>query len=118
MGYAPLPSSTPELRVYAYLDRADAEGLEHPILTLAIRLQFEFAARTSEVLLLLEWDWIDFAHKRVVCPDSKTSGMSKPLSAEALRLLQEALRYARSEFVILALFGDSQPMTKNIYWAG
>ena len=28
------------------------EGLEHPILTLAVRLQFEFAARMSEVLLL------------------------------------------------------------------
>ena len=39
-------------RLYAYLDSADAEGLEHPVLTLAIRLQFEFAARMSEVLLL------------------------------------------------------------------
>lgn len=40
------------VRLYAYLDRADAEGLEHPVLTLAIRLQFEFAARMSEVLEL------------------------------------------------------------------
>ena len=104
-------------RLYAYLDRADAEGLEHPVLTLAIRLQFEFAARMSEVLLL-EWEWIDFANKRVVWPDSKTGGMSKPLSAEALRLLQEAPRYARSKFVIPALFDGSQPMTKNTYWAG
>lgn len=86
-------------RLYAYLDRADAEGLEHPILTLAVRLQFEFAARISEVLLL-EWEWIDSANKRVVWPDSKTGGMSKPLSAEAIRLLQEAPRYERSRFVI------------------
>ena len=105
------------IRLYAYLDRADAEGLEHPILTIAIRLQFEFAARMSEVLLL-EWEWIDFANKRVVWPDSRTGGMSKPLSAEALRLLQEAPRYARSKFVIPALFDGSQPMTKNTYWAG
>lgn len=104
-------------RLYAYLDRADAEGLEHPILTLAIRLQFEFAARMSEVLLL-EWEWIDFANKRVVWPDSKTGGMSKPLSAEAIRLLKEAPRYERSRFVIPALFDGSQPMTKNTYWAG
>ena len=104
-------------RLYAYLDRADVEGLEHPVLTLAIRLQFEFAARMSEVLLL-EWEWIDFPNKRVVWPDSKTGGMSKPLSAEALRLLQEAPRYARSKFVIPALFDGAQPMTKNTYWAG
>ena len=104
-------------RLYAYLDRADAEGLEHPVLTLAIRLQFEFAARMSEVLLL-QWEWIDFANKRVVWPDSKTGGMSKPLSAEAIRLLKEAPRYERSHFVIPALFDGSQPMTKNTYWAG
>ena len=104
-------------RLYAYLDRADTEGLEHPVLTLAIRLQFEFAARMSEVLRL-EWEWIDLPNKRVVWPDSKTGGMSKPLSTEALRLLQEAPRYARSKFVIPALFDGSQPMTKNTYWAG
>ncbi len=104
-------------RFYAYLDRADAEGLEHPVLTLAIRLQFEFAARVSEVLLL-EWEWIDLPNKRVVWPDSKTGGISKPLSAEAIRLLKEAPRYARSKFVIPALFDGSQPMTKNTYWAG
>lgn len=105
------------VRLYAYLDRADAEGLEHPILTLAIRLQFEFAARMSEVLLL-EWEWIDFPNKRVVWPDSKTGGMSKPLSAEALRLLKEAPRYSHSKYVIPTLFDGSQPMTKNTYWAG
>ena len=104
-------------RLYAYLDRADAEGLEHTIPTLAIRLQFEFAARMSEVLLL-EWEWIDFANKRVVWPDSKTGGMSKPLSAEALWLLKEAPRYERSRYVIPALFDGSQAMTKNTYWAG
>ena len=31
-------------RPYAYLDHADAEGLEHSLLTLAIRLQFDFTA--------------------------------------------------------------------------
>ncbi len=51
-------------RIYAYLDRADAEGLEHPLLTLAVRLQFEFAARMLEVLRL-EWEWVDFDNRRV-----------------------------------------------------
>ena len=104
-------------RLYAYLDQADAEGLEHPLLTLAIRLQFDFAARMSEVLQL-QWEWIDFAKRRVVWPDSKTGGMSKPLSAEAALLLRAAPRYAGSKFVIPALFDGSRPMSKHTYWAG
>ena len=104
-------------RLYAYLDHADAEGLEHPLLTLAIRLQFDFAARMSEVLEL-QWDWIDFTHRRVVWPDSKTGGMSKPLSAEAALLLRAAPRYAGSKFVVPALFDGSKPMSKHTYWAG
>lgn len=58
--------------IYGYLDRADAEGLEHPTLTLAIRLQFEFAARMSEILHL-RWEWIDFPSRRVVWPDRSLS---------------------------------------------
>ncbi len=104
-------------RLYAYLDHADAEGLEHPLLTLAIRLQFDFAARMSEVLEL-QWEWIDFAHGRVVWPDSKTGGMSKPLSAETALLLRAAPRYEGSKFVIPALFDGSKPMSKHTYWAG
>ena len=104
-------------RLYAYLDHADSEGLEHPLLTLAIRLQFDFAARMSEVLEL-QWDWIDFAHRRVVWPDSKTGGMSKPLSAEAALLLRAAPRYSGSKYVIPALFDGSKPMSKHTYWAG
>lgn len=81
-----------ELRkLYEYLERAEAEGLEHPFILLAIRLQFEFAARMSEILEL-EWAWIDFDNRRVVWPDSKTGGMSKPMSAEAIRLFETAPR--------------------------
>ena len=104
------------VRLYAYLDQADADGLEHPVLTLAIRLQFEFAARMSEILDL-EWEWIDFGQSRVVWPDSKTGGMSKPISAEALRLLKNAPRYLRSRFVIPSLFDGSKAMSKNTYQA-
>ncbi len=72
-----------ELRqLFAYLDQAEAEGLEHPFILLAVRLQFEFAARMSEILML-EWSWVDLDNRRVVWPDSKTGGMSKPMSAEA-----------------------------------
>jgi integrase len=51
-------------KLFGYLDRADRDGLEHPFITLAIRLQFEFAARMSEVLSL-EWEWIDLEQRRV-----------------------------------------------------
>lgn len=77
------------MRLYAYLDRAKAEGLDHPVLTLDIRLQFEFAARMSEIL---EWQWIDFGQSRVVWPDSKTGGISKPISADRLQRSVTRLR--------------------------
>ncbi|MEG6992955.1 integrase, partial [Pseudomonas aeruginosa] len=32
------------VKLFAYLDKAEAEELEHPTYLLAIRLQFEFAA--------------------------------------------------------------------------
>jgi len=104
-------------RLYAYLDQADAEGLEHPTLTLAIRLQFEFAARMSEILML-RWEWIDFANRRVVWPDSKTGGISKPMSQEAVRLLTNAPRFGESPFVCPAIFKPSRPLPKHTYTQG
>ena len=104
-------------QVYDYLDRADAEGLEHPTLTLAIRLQFEFAARMSEILHL-RWEWIDFPNRRIVWPDSKTGDMSKPISEEALRLLTNAPRIADSPFVCPAIFKPLRPLPKHTYYQG
>ena len=102
-------------QLFAYLDKADAEGLEHPTLTLAIRLQFEFAARMSEILLL-QWDWIDLPNKRVVWPDSKTGNMSKPMSEEAYRLLSSAAHYENSPYVCPSIFNHKQPLTGNSYY--
>ncbi|SJZ78675.1 tyrosine-type recombinase/integrase [Consotaella salsifontis] len=107
-----------ELRkLYVYLNRADAEGLEHPILTLAIRLQFEFAARMSEILNL-RWDWVDFESRRVTWPDSKTGDMTKPLSEEGHRLLSQAPRIENSPYVCPAIFDPEKPMTEGTYHAG
>ena len=74
------------VRLFAYLERADAEGLEHPFLTLAIRLQFAFAARMSEIIGM-KWEWVDFVNRRVVWPDSKTGEISKPMSEDVVALL-------------------------------
>lgn len=104
-------------KLFAYLDRSDREGLEHPFITLAIRLQFEFAARKSEVLML-EWAWIDLERRRVIWPDSKTGGMTKPLGDEAHRLLSKAPRFENSPFVCPSIFDPSKPMTDNTYQHG
>ena len=104
-------------KLFEYLGRADAEGLEHPFILLAIRLQFEFAARMSEILEL-EWSWIDFDNRRVVWPDSKTGGMSKPMSAEALRLFRTAPRLEDSPFVCPSVFDPGKPMSSHTYYQG
>lgn len=104
-------------RIYAYLDRADAEELEHPLLTLAIRLQFEFAARMCEIRTL-EWTWVDFENRRVTWPDSKTGDISKPMSREACRLLSEAMRIEGSLYVCPSLYDGALPMPEGTYSNG
>lgn len=102
-------------RLYAYLDRADAEGLEHPTLTLAIRLQFEFSARMSEIRML-QWAWIDFDGRRVAWPDSKTGGISKPMSEAAHRLLSNAERIEGSPYVCSSIYDKDIPLPEGTYY--
>ncbi|SKA36222.1 Site-specific recombinase XerD [Enhydrobacter aerosaccus] len=104
-------------RLYAYLDKADVEGLEHPVILLAVRLQFELAARMSEILKL-EWAWIDLINRRICWPESKTGGMSKPISANAVRLLETAPRLEASPYVCPAIFDPNKPMPKHTYYKG
>ncbi len=104
-------------KLFDYLDHAEAEGLEHPFILLAIRLQFEFAARRSEILQL-EWTWIDFDNRRVVWPDSKTGDMSKPMSAEASRLFESAPLLEGSPYVCPSIFDPQKPMSSHTYYQG
>lgn len=104
-------------RLFAYMDQAEQEGLEHPFILLAIRLQFAFAARKSEILGL-RWEWIDFGRRRVAWPDSKTGGMSKPMTDEAAALLEKAPRLAGSPYVVPALFNPKAPMPTHTYSGG
>jgi integrase len=101
--------------LFAYLDTAAAEDLEHPTYLLAVRLQFEFAGRMSEVRLL-EWEWLDLPNRRVVWPDSKTGGMSKPLSDEAHGLLTKAPRYGNSPYVCPGIRDPRKPLNKHTYY--
>lgn len=104
-------------RLYAYLSKAEDEGLEHPFILLAIRLQFEFAARMSEILKL-EWAWVDLDNRRVEWPDSKTGGMSKPMSAEAVRLVEAAPRLEKSPYLCPSILDPNRPMPKHTYYKG
>lgn len=101
-------------RIFACLDKAERERLEHPSLTLAIRLQFAFAARVSEILEL-RWEWVDFTHRRVVWPDSKTGSISKPLNGEALDLLSKAVRAPDAVYVVPALSRADLPLSYFTY---
>ncbi|MBA1145110.1 tyrosine-type recombinase/integrase [Mesorhizobium neociceri] len=116
-GETRLITDTELKRLYAYLDTAEMEGLEHPFILLAIRLQFEFAARMSEIRQL-EWTWVDLDNRRIEWPDSKTGGMSKPMSAEAVRLFETAPRFEASPFVCPSIFDPNLPMSKHTYYHG
>ena len=106
-------------KLFRYLDflEADGLGLDHAILPLAIRLQFEFAGRRSEIVTL-QWDWVDLENRRVVWPDSKTGGMSKPLSEEAHRLLSTAPRQDGCPHVFPSPNHPGQHLTTGEYYGG
>src|SRR6266702_4925210 len=69
-------------------------------------------------ILKLEWAWVDLDNRCVEWPDSKTGGMSKPMSAEAIRLLEAAPRLEESPYVCPNIFDPNRPMSKNTYSKG
>ena len=95
----------------------EAEGLENYVIPLAIRLQFEFAGRRSEICTL-EWSWIDLENRRVVWPDSKTGGLSKPMSAEAHRLLSTAPRREGCPYVLPSPNDPARHLTFGEHYGG
>ena len=105
------------VRIFRHLDKLDAEGLENYVIPLAIRLQFEFAGRRSEIVGL-QWEWVDLENRRVVWPDSKTGGMSKPLSEEAHRLLSTAPRQEDCPHVLPSPSHPGQHLTAGEYYNG
>ncbi|NIE82638.1 MULTISPECIES: site-specific integrase [unclassified Burkholderia] len=104
-------------KLFRQLDKIEAEGLENYVIPLAIRLQFEFAGRRSEIVAL-QWDWVDLENRRVVWPDSKTGGMSKPLSEEAYRLLSTAPRQKDNPYVLPSPRHPGQHLTVGEHYGG
>ena len=104
-------------KLFRQLDKIEVEGLENYVIPRAIRLQFEFAARRSEIVTL-EWEWVDLENRRVVWPDSKTGGMSKPMSEEAYRLLSTAPRQEGNPYVLPSPRHPAQHLTTGEYYGG
>ena len=104
-------------KLFKHLEQIEAECLVPYVIPLAIRLQFEFAARRSEIVLL-EWEWIDLENRRVVWPDSKTGGMSKPMSEEAYRLLSTAPRQEGNPYVLPSPRHPGEHLTTGEYYNG
>ena len=104
-------------KLFRQLDKIEVEGLENYVIPLAIRLQFESAARRSEIVTL-EWEWVDLENRRVVWPDSKTGGMSKPMSEEAYRLLSTAPRQEGNPYVLPSPRHPAQHLTTGEYYGG
>jgi len=105
------------VRIFRRLEEIEAQGLEHYAIPLAIRLQFEFAARRSEICPL-EWDWIDWENRRIVWPDSKTGGISKPMSEKAWRLLSTAPRREDCPYVLSSPNDASKRLTYGEHYGG
>ncbi|HEN3456146.1 TPA: tyrosine-type recombinase/integrase [Yersinia enterocolitica] len=103
--------------LFRRLDKIESEGLENYVIPLGIRLQFEFAGRRSEIIAL-EWNWVDLQNRRVVWPDSKTGGMSKPMSEEAYRLLSTAPRQEGSRYVLPSPSHAGKHLTTGEYYGG
>ena len=103
--------------LFRQLDKIESEGLENYVIPLGIRLHFEFAGRRSEIIAL-EWNWVDLQNRRVVWPDSKTGGMSKPMSEEAYRLLSTAPRQEGSRYVLPSPSHAGKHLTTGEYYGG
>ena len=103
--------------LFRQLDKIESEGLENYVIPLGIRLQFEFAGRRSEIIAL-EWNWVDLQNRRVVWPDSKTGGMSKPMSEEVYRLLSTAPRQEGSRYVLPSPSHAGKHLTTGEYYGG
>ena len=105
------------VRIFRQLEKLEVEGLESYVIPLAIRLHFEFAARRSEICPL-EWDWVDLEKRRVVWPDSKTGGISKPMSEEAYRLLSTAPRREGCPYVLPSPNDPARHLTHGEHYGG
>lgn len=104
-------------KLFRHPEHMEAQELEYCTIPLAIRLQFEFAARRSEIISL-QWQWVDLENRCVVWPNSKTGGMSKPMSEEVYRLLSTAPRRDGCPYVLPSQNDPTKAITEGEYYGG
>jgi integrase len=63
-------------------------------------------------------DWVNFANRRVVWPDSKIGEISKPMSEDVVALLVNAPRLEGSPYVVPSIFKADRPMSQASYSRG
>jgi len=78
-------------------------------------LQFAFAGRGCEIVSL-EWEWVNFAERKIEWPDSKTGSMDKVMSEEAFKLLSTAHRSPGCPYVCPVIFDPTEPLSWKRYY--
>ena len=102
-------------RLYAYLSKAEAEGFEHPLILLAIRLRFEFAARMSEILKL-EWPLgrsRQPPHRMARRQDRRHVEADERRGSSPAR---GGAPFGKSPYVCPSIFDPNRPMLKHTYY--
>ena len=80
------------------LQRAEQEGV-NPCAIAAIRLLVFTGCRKAEILTL-KWDYVDWNHKCLRLPDSKSGQKTVPLGAPALELLSVLPKVESNSYVL------------------
>jgi integrase len=94
------------------LDKAAAEKTEKPQIVAVIKVAILTGARISE-LLTLRWDAIRREDMEFHLADTKTGFSRRPLSADALALLDSVEKMPGVPFVFRALDNSEKPLSYN-----
>lgn len=87
-------------RLADVLEASERELTEGPYVLAAIRLLILTGARLGEILTL-RWEYVDFQHRALRLPDSKTGRKVVFLSQSALAVLKQVPRVASNPHVIV-----------------
>lgn len=88
-------------------------GMLHATIGTAIRLLLLTGCRKNEIAGL-KWEWVDFDHRCLRLPDSKTGAKVVPLGGPPLKLLADIQR--KSKWVLPAIKGEGHVVGLQRAW--